>query len=120
MYPVKNGGITEAPASTQVDEIKVTNWAPQSTIEGQGFMVQPGGDSAIWFEFTGQGNANNIEVWFGDQKLTGVAILPNKGGSAQIPPKLYASPKEIPVYLVNTASGKKIGIGTFVVTAKPK
>jgi len=96
--------------------IKVTNWGPRATQAGKGFSIQPNGDSAIWFEFSGPGNAKNLEVWFGDQKLTGVAVIPDKGGSAQVPPNLIATPKTVPVYLVYTTKSTKIELGNFEIT----
>lgn len=97
-------------------DIKITNWGPQGTVSGQGFSIQPDGSSALWFEFSGAGNANNIEVWFGDNKLSGVAIIPNQGGSAQIPPELLVTPGKVPVYLMDINSGKKISLGNFEIT----
>jgi len=110
--------ISTTPPAQQVEEIKVIKWGPQGTVAGKGFSVQSNGDSAIWFEFSGPGHAQNLEVWFGDQKLSGVAIIPGKGGSAQIPPTLLDAPKKVPVYLVYKVSGKKIEIGIFEITAQ--
>lgn len=112
----KQPAVDVSPASSTAQEIKVTKWGPHGTVAGKGFSVQPNGDSAIWFEFTGPGSAANLEVWFGDQKLSGVAITPGQGGSAQIPAALISSPKKVPVYLLNTADGKKYEVGSFEIT----
>lgn len=113
--PKQSAAVT--PTAQQTQEIKVTNWGPRGTVAGKGFAVQPNGDSALWFEFSGPGNANNLEVWFGDQKLSGVAINPGKAGSAQITKEQLATPKTVPVYLVHTLSGKKIDLGIFEISS---
>jgi len=105
-----------ASSAPAVQEIKVTKWGPHGTVAGKGFSVQPNGDSALWFEFTGSGNAKNIEVWFGDQKLSGVAIIPDQGGSAQVPAALISAPKKVLVYLLDLSTGKKSELGTFEIT----
>lgn len=106
----------QEPITSQENVIKVTNWGPKSTKVGQGFLLQANGDSVIWFEFTGPADANRLEVWFGDQKLTSVAVVPGKGGSATVPPKLFSKAGNIPVYLIYTATGAKVEIGTFEIS----
>lgn len=103
----------QKPVAKQEVAIKVTNWGPKATQAGKGFLVQPNGDSVIGFEFSGPGDANTLEVWFGDQKLSGVAVDPGKAGSASVPPKLFAAAKSVPVYLIYTTTGAKIELGTF-------
>lgn len=93
--------------------IKVTSWGPKSTQAGKGFQVQPNGDSVLGFEYSGPGDANTLEVWFGDQKLSGVAVVPGKAGSATVPPKLFAEAKSVPVYLIYTTTGAKTELGSF-------
>jgi hypothetical protein len=93
--------------------IKTPNWGPKSTQAGKPFMVQSNGDSVIGFELSGPGDANTLQVWFGDQKLAGVAIAPGVSGSATVPPKLFSAAKSVPVYLIYTPTGAKIELGTF-------
>ena len=95
--------------------IKVITWGPKSTQVRKGFLVQPNGDSVIGFEFEGPGNAHNLQVWFGEQQLSGLAVVPGKAGSATVPPKLFAEAKSIPVYLIFIPTGVKVDIGTFQV-----
>lgn len=96
--------------------IQVPNWGPKATAAGQGFSVQSSGNSAIWFEQRGIGNAQMVEVWFADRKLEGVAIEPDKGGSAEVPATLIAKPGKYPVYLVTKPEGTRVELGTFEVT----
>jgi hypothetical protein len=106
-----------APAATAVPAIQIVNWGPRSTPAGKGFAVQPNGNSAIWFEARGVSTANPIEVWFGDRKLEGMALIPDKGGSAEVPPELIAKPGGFPIYLKEKSSGTRVDLGTFEVTA---
>ena len=88
--------------------VKILKWGPQSTHAGKGFAIQSSGNSAIWFEQRGIGNAEMVEVWFGDKKLDGMAIVPDAGGSAEVPPALIASPGRFPVYLMIKPEGKRV------------
>lgn len=97
--------------------IQVLNWGPTVTQAGKGFSVQSTGNSAIWFEQRGIGNAQMVEVWFADRKLEGMVITPDKGGSAEVPPDLIAKPGKYPVFLVIKPEGMRIDMGTFEVTA---
>lgn len=100
-----------------VPNVKVNKWGAQGTVAGKGFSIQPNGSSALWFELSGPVNGSNIEVWFGDSKLSGVAILVSQeGGSAEIPPALLKDPRKVPVYLIEKITGKKIDIGIFEIT----
>lgn len=111
----------EAPATAAAPfapAVQVLNWGPKVTVAGQGFSVQSGGNSAIWFEQRGIGNAQMVEVWFADRKLEGMAITPDQGGSAEVPPDLIAKPGKYPVYLVIKPEGARIDLGTFEVTDK--
>jgi len=107
-----------APAAPAAPAVQVLNWGPKATAAGQGFSVQSGGNSAIWFEQRGIGNAQMVEVWFADRKLEGMAITPDQGGSAEVPPDLIAKPGKYPVYLVIKPEGTRIDMGTFEVTDK--
>jgi hypothetical protein len=104
-----------APAAAPMAQ--VVNWGPKGTAAGKGFSVQSNGNSAIWFEAPGIGNANTVEVWFGDRKLEGMAITPGKGGSAEVPPELITKAGRYPIYLVMKPSGARVDVGTFEVTA---
>lgn len=104
---------SQKPMAKQEEIIKVANWGPKSTQAGKGFMVQPNGDSVLGFEYSGPGDANTLQIWFGDHQLSDLAIAPGKAGSATVPPKLFAAPKTVPVYLIYTPTGAKIELGTF-------
>jgi len=107
---------TKATAVEQsAQQITIQKWGPHGTIAGQGFLVQKNGDSALWIEFSGPGNANNLEIWFGDTKLAS-AIEPGRGGSGQIPPALLSEPKSVPIYILDKTSGKKTEVGIFEIT----
>ncbi|MDY7539944.1 hypothetical protein QN395_08145 [Undibacterium sp. RTI2.2] len=97
--------------------VQILKWGPQSTVAGTTFSAQPNGNSAIWFEQRGIGNAGMVEVWFADKKLEGMAITPDSGGSAEVPAELLKTPGKFPVYLILKPEGKRVEIGIFEVTA---
>jgi hypothetical protein len=104
------------PDSAEVKNIvTVLNWGPQSAKVATGFAVQPNGNSAIWFEQRGIHSADAVQVWFDNTQLTGMAITPNVGGSAEVPPALIAKPGKYPVYLILKPQNQRIDLGTFEV-----
>ena len=102
-----------APTGPQVTVLK---WGPQGTKAGVGFAVQKGGNSALWFEQRGIHSAPSVEVWFDQTRLPGMAITPDQGGSAEVPPELLAKPGKYPVYLKLLPGGQRVDLGVFEVT----
>ena len=102
-----------APTGPQVTVLK---WGPQGTKVGVGFAVQKGGNSALWFEQRGIHSAPSVEVWFDQTRLPGMAITPDQGGSAEVPPELLAKPGKYPVYLKLLPGGQRVDLGVFEVT----
>jgi hypothetical protein len=98
-----------------VPSFKVTNWGPKVTAVGQEFNKQPTGQSAIWFEMSGEVVADSMEARFGDKKISGFAIASNKGGALLIPPALLGKAGEYPVYLIHTPSNTRFDIGQFII-----
>ena len=121
------GGCTDQKSATssteqqlgqpQTPAITVIKWGPQGTTAGKGFSLQSNGNSAIWFEARGIGNAEMVEIWFADKKLSGMAIVPDAGGSAEVPATLISTPGKYPVYLVIKPEGKRVDLGIFEVAA---
>jgi hypothetical protein len=115
------GGCSEKKEASPVPEtsqaaeanLQITKWGPQSTKVGQGFNVQPSGESALWFEAPAIGGLHTYEVWFGDTKLENVSIVQNKGGSALVPSKLLAQAGKYPVYIIAKPAGTKYEVGTL-------
>ena len=103
------------PGQPSTPAIQIIKWGPQGTSAGKGFSVQSNGNSAIWFEQRGIGNAEMAEVWFADKKLSGMAIVPDSGGSAEVPAELISVPGKYPVYLIIRPEGKRIDLGMFEV-----
>jgi hypothetical protein len=81
-----------------------------------GFSVQKTGNSALWFEHRGIHSAPSVEVWFDQTRLRDIAIKPNEGGSAEVPPELFAKPGKYPVYLKLVPGGQRVELGVFEVT----
>ena len=106
----------EAPPAAAKVEVTVPKWGPQGTKAGVGFSIQSTGNSAIWFEQRGISSAESVEVWFDKTKLGGMAIRPNEGGSAEVPPALLATPGKFPIYFVLKPSNQRVEIGTFEIT----
>lgn len=109
-------GCFEKPAQVkQVQEVTVTKWGPQFTKVNTTFATQPNGNSALWFEQKGIHSAESVEVWLGDTKLSGMAIKPNEGGSAEVPAALLSKPGQLALYFILKPSGQKIDVGMFEV-----
>ena len=102
--------VTAAPAVT------ILKWGPQGTKAGVGFAVQKSGNSPLWFEQRGIHSAPSVEVWFDQTRLSGMAIKPDEGGSAEVPPELIAKPGKYPMYLKLLPSGQRVELGVFEVT----
>ncbi|MBD8049680.1 hypothetical protein [Limnohabitans radicicola] len=106
----------KTPASTENKvEVSILKWGPQGTKAGKGFAIQANGNSALWFEQRGVHSAESAQVWFDNTQLTGMAITPNVGGSAEIPPALIAKPGKYPVYLILKPQNQRVELGTFEV-----
>jgi len=110
--PSVPGVMANAPAPA----VTVLKWGPQGTKAGVGFAVQKSGNSALWFEQRGIHSAPSVEVWFDQTRLSGMAIKPDEGGSAEVPPELIAKPGKYPVYLKLLPSGQRVELGVFEVT----
>jgi hypothetical protein len=96
-------------------EVSILNWGPQGTKAGTGFAVQANGNSALWFEQRGIHSADSVQVWFDNTQLAGMALTPNVGGSAEVPPALIAKPGKYPVYLILKPQNQRVELGTFEV-----
>jgi hypothetical protein len=48
-------------------------------------------------------------------QLAGMALTPNVGGSAEVPPALIAKPGKYPVYLILKPQNQRVELGTFEV-----
>ena len=96
-------------------EVSIDKWGPQETKAGSGFAIQSNGNSALWFEQRGIHSAESVQVWFDNTQLTGMAITPNVGGSAEVPPALIAKPGKYPVYLILQPQHHRVDLGTFEV-----
>jgi hypothetical protein len=107
-------GCFEQPSQVkQVQEVTVAKWGPQFTKVNTAFATQPNGNSALWFEQKGIHSAESVEVWLGDTKLSGMAIKPNEGGSAEVPAVLLSKPGQLALYFILKPSGQKIDVGMF-------
>lgn len=96
--------------------VTILKWGPQATKAGTGFAVQKSGNSALWFEQRGVHSADSVEVWFDQTRLPGMALTPNEGGSAEVPPELLAKPGRYAVYLKLVPGGQRVDLGEFEVT----
>lgn len=105
--------VAPAPAAPVVTILK---WGPQGTKAGVGFSVQKSGNSALWFEQRGIHSAAGVEVWFDQTRLSGMAIKPDEGGSAEVPAELLTKPGKYPVYLKLLPGGQRVDLGVFEVT----
>jgi hypothetical protein len=95
--------------------IVIKNWGPPATDAKKPFNVQPNGLSAIWFEMKGSAQPKVMEAYFGDNKISGLTLHPDKGGSLLIPSELLAKAGKYPVYLMHPQSQTRIDIGIFEV-----
>ena len=80
---------TNAIVSEDTPNLKVLQWGPNTTTLGTIFNKQIDGESAIWFELNGAVKPGVIfELWFGDVKLSQLALNKTMGGAAKVPTSL--------------------------------
>ena len=85
---------------------------PMKTKTGEGFNVQPNGESAIW-TITENATKTTVIVWGGTQLHSTFGTA--KGVTAVVPKELYSKPGQFEVHLLDTKTGKKSnGLGFTV------
>ena len=105
--------VSNFPAASGVPELKVVQWGPSQTTVGVVVNKQPSGESAVWFSMSGGINpGTNLELWFGETKLTDV-VFNAEGGSAILPSTLLNKAGDYPIYLIHEPSKKRFDIGVF-------
>ena len=126
----ESGGHIEAPVDgddgpisglPEIPIAELENWNPRFGIVGEGFNVQPSGNSALWFRFTDI-DQQPYEIYLGGHPLrTSVASgrnLITATVSRRLVRRLVSKPDEIPVHLVNSVQGSKQLLGHFSVRPK--
>jgi hypothetical protein len=78
---------------------------PFKTKTGQGFNVQPNGESAIWFK-TENATRTTVAVW-GETRLITTYVSPTELTALVAPKELYSKPGQIQIYLLDTNTGAK-------------
>ena len=126
----EGGGHIEAPAAGSDSPIsglpekpiaELENWGPRFGTVGEGFNVQPSGDSALWFLFT-EMDQQPYEIYFGGRPLRTSVVGGRNLITATVTKgqmrRLASKPDEIPVHLVNSVQGSKQLLGHFSVRSK--
>ena len=99
---------------------QVENWGPRSALAGEGFNLQPGGNSALYFHFA-EVDRHSYEVCFGMRPLRTTVNVKRNLVSATVTKshvrELMSKPGEIPIHLVDPLLGKQL-VGHFRVRPK--
>jgi hypothetical protein len=93
--------------------LALLNMGPGNIKAGEGFNVQPNGDSAIWV--SAKNATKSTVVFWGETKLVTTFGTPTFL-TALVPQNLYASPGKYELYLVDENNGQKSNV--FNVTVK--
>ena len=100
---------------------ELENWGPRFSTVGDGFNVQPSGDSALWFLFL-EMDQQPYEIYFGGHPLRTSVVSGRNLITATVTKRLVrqlaSKPDEIPVHLVNSVQGNKQLLGHFSVRPK--
>lgn len=80
--------------------LKIESFGPTKTKAGQGFNIQPQGNSAIWIKTVGLRNDSVVAVW-GDTKLDAFVHLEKQLVTVSIPEKLFSTPGNYEIYLID-------------------
>ena len=78
---------------------------PVKTKAGQGFNVQPNGESAMWFK-TENATQTTVAVW-GETRLNTTFVNPKELTALVVPKELYSKPGQFHIYLLDTKTGAK-------------
>ncbi len=88
------------------------SWGPKSSTAGEGFNVQPNGNSALWFRFQKLGEYPGYRVYFGaTEASTNVKSNSNLITASLTPAKLAQSNAvagNVPIHLVDPVRGKQL------------
>lgn len=87
---------------------KVESMVPDVTVAGNGFNRQPGGTSAISIVVTGEFSKDNLDLYFGNTKITNF----NREG-INLTDDLIAKPGKYPIIFKVRSTGESIPVGTF-------
>ena len=91
----------------------IENFGPTETVAGQGFNIQPNGDSAMWL--MADNPSAELVLVFGEKELPTVAGAGNVVAAA-IPPKLLAQPGVIQVRLLDPITRRTSNVVQFTIT----
>jgi hypothetical protein len=86
---------------------------PLKTKAGQGFNVQPNGESAMWFKAENT-TKTTVVVW-GETRLNTLFVNPTELTASVVPKELYSKPGQIQIYLLDTKTGAKSNNIVFTV-----
>jgi len=78
---------------------------PLKTKAGQGFNVQPNGESAMWFK-TENATKSTVAIW-GETRLNTTFVNPKELTALVVPKELYSKPGQFQIYLLDTKTGAK-------------
>lgn len=102
------------PSSEKSAGVVVESWGPKQTVEGKGFNIQPGGESAMWIKATGLPDGRAYKVKIGDFEAQPVRRTASGVGTA-VPAALLTSVGSHRVMLLDDATGAETLVGTFEV-----
>jgi hypothetical protein len=80
--------------------LTIKEFGPTMTKAGQSFNLQPQGTSAVWIQTKGLSNNDTVAVW-ADTKLDTFVHLEKQLVTAGIPEKLFSTPGDFEIYLID-------------------
>ena len=86
---------------------------PLKTETGQGFNVQPNGESAMWFKAE-NATKTTVAVW-GETQLNTTYVNPKELTAFVVPKELYSKAGQIQIYLLDTKTGAKSNSIVFTI-----
>jgi len=94
----------------------IENWGPKQTAEGEGFNIQPGGESAMWIKAAGLPAGRRYKVKIGDFEAQPASRTATGVGTA-VPAALLTKVGSHRVILIDDATGGETFVGMFEVLA---
>lgn len=96
---------------------EIIRWGPQSVELSDRSLRRANGDLGIWFEQKGISSSKEIEIWFGDERLTTTAyVKPNEVVTFDIPVSLLGATGSRPLFIKLTTTGEIVPIGTLTLS----
>jgi len=106
----------EKTLTSNIDNIKVIDWGPQSTTAGVNPNAQPRGELGIWIRFSSTKGLGEVQLMFNGQPALATTIVDDSLITAAISVDQLSAIGEKELLLLQTQTQKNIPIGIFTVS----